>query len=146
MDVFSEFLAAFHSAVWPWGYLGVGLTFALRLLRVPAVQAFLPKRLRWDSWSPKTKVAVPFLLAALATLIPAAATKTLSIDTVQAAIQAGLMAVALHHGTKFLGSKMTEAALSKDPKYQPGYIRRSFSPLLPVDKKLLTKNLLRVVQ
>lgn len=146
METLTEFFAAFHGAVWPWGYLGVFLVFALRFLRMPQLQMLLPKSLRWDSWSTKTKVAVPFLLAALATLIPAAATKSLSMDTIKAAIQAGVAAVMLHHGTKLLGSKMTAAALAKNPEYQPGYIRRSFSPLLPVDRKLLTKKLLKVVK
>lgn len=146
MEVIAEFITSYASAAAPWSALGVVLMFAVRLLRIPAVQMFLPGPLQWRNWSLPVKYAVPFLLAAIGTILPAAAVGQFSLSLLQPAFAAGLAAVALHLGTKAVGSKMTAAALAKDEDYKPSPMRRAISPVLPIDKKLIIKNLLKAVK
>jgi hypothetical protein len=141
-----EFFSSLTNAVWPWGGLGLVLMSALRLMRLPVFQSFLPSFMLWKNWPLWFKVAFPFALAVAGTILPAAAMHQMSFEVLKTALMAGAAAVAMHHGTKLAGSKMTAKAIAANPNYIPGLIRRSFSPILPVDKKLLMKSLLRSVK
>lgn len=144
-DIFNSVL----SAGGPWAMLGALLVGVVRLLRLPLVQSLLQAispKLAWDSWPGWAKVALPFMLSMAAALIPALIAGGSVTAAIAGAVAAGVSAIALHSGTKAVGSAIDGAAVSKNPSYQPGPVRKAVSPVLPVDASKLKAKLLNPVE
>lgn len=141
-----QLLQAIGSASGPWAIVGIVLTGAIRIIRLPLIQGILGSinpALAWDKWPIGVKLGLPFALAFLGVFLPGLLVGGLGVGTaIVAALAAALTAIGSHVATKEAGAAMTEAAVAKNPAYQPGTIRQAVGIALPIDKKKLMEKMM----
>lgn len=107
------------------GLAGAVLMVLLRGLRlIPVFESW------WSRWPFWTKLVTPFLLAFAGFIVPALVGKMAVASAIVGAVTAGVAAVGLHHGTKFVGAKEFE----DQPQAVPTELRRKLGLIVPIPK------------
>lgn len=148
-NVFVEFVKSVAVAGGPWAMLGVALAGLVRILQLGIVQkvlGWISPKLLWASWPDAIKLLVPFVLAFLASLLPAIAAGTSLLVAVGGAIMAAVTAVGVHFTTKEAGSVVDQALVAANTDYQPGVVRKALSPVLPINEDAFKEKMLNPVR
>jgi len=115
--------------------VGTVLMVLLRLYRSEKLQNFLPKRARWDALHPAAKLALPFAVSLVGSLLLSLGGGAAVLSSLPAALMAALAAIGFHHGTKAFGQAETNMALKREgPSYEPSLARRAASIIVPLGK------------
>lgn len=111
------------------------LFFSVRIYRIDYIQNKLHPTARWSALPQWAKYMIPFLAAALGSLMMSLLGGMGAAAAVSAALAAGLGSIGLHEGTKKIGQ--AESKLRQlDNNYKPSPFRRVASAIVPIDKKL----------
>ena len=112
------------------------LTAGVGVYRLKFIQDSLPKPAQWAAIPMWARYLVPFLLAAIGSLIISLLAQVGAAAAVSGAILTGLASIGLHKGGKLIGK--VEAKIRKlDPAtYKVTPARHFLSVVVPVDKRL----------
>jgi hypothetical protein len=122
-----------------WGLAAVFVVLSIRALRTDVAQGLLPAVFQWHRLKRWAQLLIIFAAALgsawVTALIGGAAPKAALL----AALPVGLAAIGGHKVTKAAGHAHTQSQLRKNLNYEPGSIRTSIAPLLPIDQNSLRR-------
>lgn len=119
------------------GVAGIALAYVVRIVKLPLVQSFIPRRFRWERLSPLARFGLPFALAAVGALLVAWLGGIAWPAAIAGAVTAGLAAVSTHMGTKAVGASLDMRAVNADPMAETGkWGRLGIIPPLDRDRAL----------
>ena len=116
------------------GALGAVLLFGIRAFRLDPIQKKLPAKIRWKAWPQWLKWVAPFAVAFAGAMVWKMGAGLEWGTAVAFALTSACTSILGHEVTRAAGDVADMAKLAKNPTYQPGWLRKAVSPVVPVSK------------